>query len=195
MFFFVPMGFSDISTMNVDYYDHQRKRGILKERRDHSGISVVCGGGIQNQEWKQEAKLGSCCHPSDTNGWENGPELEMEGSKCTRENEKGWDQWGGEGVDVRPLVRKGSSMICWFETQDKCLTAAFWDFSIFNWTENTPRTKTSVFWGLFPCLIQCPALPCAVGLEGWGALGYWWVLVRYDLSDKIEDTQLNLNFP
>lgn len=48
MFFFVPVEFSDISTMNMDYSDHQRKRGILKECRGHSSISVV--GGIQNQE-------------------------------------------------------------------------------------------------------------------------------------------------
>lgn len=39
------MEFSDISTMNMDYYDHQRKHGILKEHRDHSGISVGGGDG------------------------------------------------------------------------------------------------------------------------------------------------------
>ena len=62
MFFFVPVEFSDTTTMNMNYYVHQRKQGILKECRDCSGIRVV--EDIQQQEWKQEAKLGGCCSPS-----------------------------------------------------------------------------------------------------------------------------------
>lgn len=57
------MELSNISTVSVDYYDHQRKRVLLEE----SWITPVSVWTVdaQNQEWKQKAKVGGRCSPSD----------------------------------------------------------------------------------------------------------------------------------
>lgn len=57
MFFSVPVEFSDISTMNMDYSDHQRKHGILKECRGHSSISVVGAFRIKNGNTKPKQEV------------------------------------------------------------------------------------------------------------------------------------------
>lgn len=178
MFFFVPVEFSDISTMNMDYSGHQRKHGILKECRGHSGLSVV--GGIQNQEWKHKAQLGGCCSPSEANYWGNGPNWRWRRVKLP-ESMKGRDGWGGE-CRCQVTHEEGVQHDFWFKTQDKGLPAVFWDFCL-SARLRMLLGQRLLCSGVSSHMSSSALLFSVLTNLKVGGLG------RLDLSDKIKDTR------
>lgn len=150
---FIPVELSNISTVSVDYYDHQRKQVLLEE----SWITPVSVWTVdtQNQEWKQKAKVGGRCSPSDE-------AVEKLDQNWRWGEAKGSERLRGRQVSGRECQeRTGYSAAfrgCCLETPDERLAAAGRGLRILSETEDALRTKTSVFRAPLPGPVRSPWL-------------------------------------